>query len=73
MDVHGARVVTGSKDTTVSLAFVTPTGITRDRVLGVAGGSEAFHQKVVKGVELRDEHTVRFVSSGEVTGARSHT
>lgn len=29
-----------------------------NRVLGDPGGSEAFHEKVVKGVSLRDENTV---------------
>ncbi|CAN0400284.1 unnamed protein product, partial [Ectocarpus fasciculatus] len=58
MDSHGTRVATGSKDTTVAIASLRPTGIEQDRVLGEPGGSEAFHEKVVKGVSLRDENTV---------------
>ncbi|CAM9776275.1 unnamed protein product, partial [Ectocarpus sp. 12 AP-2014] len=58
MDSHGTRVATGSKDTTVAIASLRPTGIEHDRVLGDPGGSEAFHEKVVKGVSLRDENTV---------------
>lgn len=59
MDSYGTRVATGSKDTTVAVASVTPTGMSFDRVLGDCGGSQAFHEKVVKGVSLRDESTVR--------------
>lgn len=59
MDCYGKRVATGSKDTTVALASLRPTGLAFDRVLGDAGGSEAFHKKVIKGVSLRDEITVR--------------
>ncbi|CAN0193001.1 unnamed protein product, partial [Hapterophycus canaliculatus] len=59
MDSIGTRVATGSKDTTVAIASVRPTGLELDRVLGDAGGSQAFHEKVVKGVSLRDENTVR--------------
>ncbi|CAM9835023.1 unnamed protein product, partial [Laminaria digitata] len=58
MDSHGTRVATGSKDTTVAIASVAPTGLALDRVLGDCGGSQAFHEKVVKGVSLRDESTV---------------
>ncbi|CAM9299132.1 unnamed protein product, partial [Ectocarpus sp. 8 AP-2014] len=58
MDSRGTRVATGSKDTTVAIASLRPTGIEHDRVLGDPGGSEAFHEKVVKGVSLRDENTV---------------
>ncbi|CAM9475162.1 unnamed protein product, partial [Ectocarpus sp. 4 AP-2014] len=58
MDSHGTRVATGSKDTTVAIASLRPTGIEHDRVLGDLGGSQAFHEKVVKGVSLRDENTV---------------
>eukprot|EP00752_Nemacystus_decipiens_P012495 g11067.t1 len=68
MDSCGARVATGSKDTTVSLACLRPTGISCDRVLGDAGGSEAFHQKVVKGVSLRDDNTV--ASCGDDSNVR---
>lgn len=59
MDSHGTRVATGSKDTTVAIASLTPAGLSFDRVLGDNGGSQAFHEKVVKGVSLRDEDTVR--------------
>lgn len=59
MDCYGKRVATGSKDTTVALASLRPTGLAFDRVLGDAGGSEAFHKKVIKGVSLRDEIMVR--------------
>ena len=65
MDSHGTRVATGSKDTTVAIASVTPTGLALDRVLGDCGGSQAFHEKVVKGVSLRDESTVREGKEGE--------
>lgn len=58
MDVKGVRVATGSKDTTVGVAMLTPDGIVPDRAIGVPGGSEAFHERVVKGVDLRDELTV---------------
>lgn len=58
MDTYGTKVATGSKDTTVAIASLTPAGVAFDRVLGAPGGCEAFHEKVVKGVDLRDEHTV---------------
>lgn len=59
MDSRGVRVATGSKDTTVALASLRPTGLALERVLGGPGGSDAFHVKVIKGVSLRDENTVR--------------
>ncbi|CAM9344824.1 unnamed protein product [Ectocarpus sp. 6 AP-2014] len=68
MDSHGTRVATGSKDTTVAIASLRPTGIEHDRVLGDPGGSEAFHEKVVKGVSLRDENTV--ASCGDDSNVR---
>eukprot|EP00904_Undaria_pinnatifida_P008596 jgi/Undpi1/4867/HiC_scaffold_19.g08220.m1 len=68
MDSYGTRVATGSKDTTVAVASVTPTGMSFDRVLGDCGGSQAFHEKVVKGVSLRDESTV--ASCGDDSNVR---
>eukprot|EP00903_Cladosiphon_okamuranus_P017877 g16450.t1 len=68
MDSYGARVATGSKDSTVSLASLRPTGLECSRVLGDPGGSEAFHVKVVKGVSLRDENMV--ASCGDDSNVR---
>ena len=59
MDSYGTRVATGSKDATVAIASLRPTGLVPDRVLGDPGGNEMFHTRVIKGVSLRDETTVR--------------
>lgn len=59
MDSIGTRVVTGSKDATVGVASLRPTGIVAEQVLGECGRSEAFHTRIIKGVSLRDETTVR--------------
>lgn len=67
MDSIGTRVATGSKDTTVAISSLSPTGLSLDRVLGDSGGSQAFHEKVIKGVSLRDDNTVRIL--GESLGS----
>ncbi|CAN0325160.1 unnamed protein product [Pylaiella littoralis] len=68
MDSHGTRVATGSKDTTVALGSLRPTGLERDRVLGDPNGCAGFHEKVVKGVSLRDENMV--ASCGDDSNVR---
>ncbi|CAM9356868.1 unnamed protein product, partial [Sphacelaria rigidula] len=58
MDTCGNTLATGSKDATVAIATLTSTGVIFERALGDPGGSELFHEKVIKGVDLRDESTV---------------
>lgn len=61
MDTCGNTLATGSKDATVAIATLTSTGVIFERALGDPGGSELFHEKVIKGVDLRDESTVRAI------------